>query len=133
MPTTAEFQELVDNCTSVWTTLNGVNGRIFTSNTNGKTLFLPAGGFYDGLFLANRGSSGAYWSNKYATANGAYRFGFNSSEISPIGTPARHYGMLVRAVKDGTPNRSVVPQTSVNEPKEEETPTTEEPNDDNQR
>lgn len=44
MPTESEYQELYNNCTSEWTTLNGINGRKFTSTKNGKSIFLPAAG-----------------------------------------------------------------------------------------
>lgn len=49
MPTLAEAQELLNNCTSVWTTESGVNGCRFTSNIEGykdKSIFLPYSGFY---------------------------------------------------------------------------------------
>jgi hypothetical protein len=45
MPTTEQMQELIDNCSSVWTTQNGVNGRLFTG-PNGNTMFLPATGVW---------------------------------------------------------------------------------------
>ena len=63
MPTKDEFQELMDNCTSEWTTVNGVNGYKFTSKTNGKSIFLPAAGDrrYGDLRLA--GECGYYWSS----------------------------------------------------------------------
>ena len=62
MPSREQIQELVNNCTRQWTTLNGVNGRLFTSNINGASLFLPASGSrwdgdYDGV-----SSWGYYWS-----------------------------------------------------------------------
>ena len=62
MPSLEQMQELQDNCTSEWTTRNGVNGRLFTSNINGASLFLPAAGYrWNGvLYLA--GSNGSYWS-----------------------------------------------------------------------
>ena len=47
MPTQDEMQELLDNCTQVWTTQNGVNGRLFTG-PNGNSIFLPAAGGRDG-------------------------------------------------------------------------------------
>lgn len=43
-PTRAEFNELIKNCSYVWTSKNGVNGYLFTGS-NGATLFLPAAGF----------------------------------------------------------------------------------------
>lgn len=98
MPTAAEFQELFDNCTSVWTTMNGVNGRLFTSNVNANTLFFPAAGYYNGTSLTNRGTYGAYWSSKYFTATGARYLYFNSEDVSPQLSINRFYGISVRAV-----------------------------------
>jgi hypothetical protein len=63
MPTLEQIRELVNNCTSEWTTQNGVNGRKFTSKVNGKAIFLPAAGSrWDGE-LYNAGSQGLYWSS----------------------------------------------------------------------
>ena len=61
MPTTEQQRELYEKCSSTWTTLNGVSGRLFTG-PNGNTLFLPAAGFrlIESLYYA--GSSGNYWS-----------------------------------------------------------------------
>ena len=44
MPTMEHIGELFDNCTSEWTTLNGVNGYKFTG-PNGNSIFLPAAGY----------------------------------------------------------------------------------------
>lgn len=98
MPTSAEFQELVDNCTSVWTTLNGVAGRLFTSNVNGNTLFFPAAGYYSGTTLSSRGSVGYYWSSSYLSATDARRLSFSNSGVYPQGNNVRRYGFPVRAV-----------------------------------
>lgn len=98
MPTDEEFQELYDNCTSVWTTLNGVNGRLFTSNVNGNTLFLPAAGYYDGTPLKSRGSYGFYWSSTYYSATGARSMAFDSSVVNPQNGSGRRLGYPVRAV-----------------------------------
>lgn len=46
MPNEAEAEELLENTTHEWTMLNGRSGMLFTAK-NGKTLFLPAAGFYD--------------------------------------------------------------------------------------
>ena len=133
MPTAAEFQELVDNCTCVWTTIKGVNGRLFTSNVNGNTLFIPAVGDYSGKSLNNNNAGGYYWTSSYASAANAYRLTLNSNNVDPAASSARRFGFSVRAVQDGTPNRSVIPPTPEDEPKEEETPTTEEPKDKDER
>ena len=98
MPTAAEFQELYDNCTHVWTTKNGLRGILFTSKVNGKTLFLRAAGRYDGTTLGNQGTVGLYWSSTYFNATSARYLYFSSSEINPQRTNLRHYGFAVRAV-----------------------------------
>ena len=99
MPTASEFQELYDNCTCVWTTLNGVNGRLFTSNVNGNTLFFPAAGYYGGTSLNTRGSNGYYWSSTYYSATHARLLSFDSSSVSPQGSNERRFGFSVRAVQ----------------------------------
>ena len=43
MPTLVQMQELLDNCTYEWTTMNGINGGKFIG-TNGNSVFIPAGG-----------------------------------------------------------------------------------------
>lgn len=98
MPTAAELQELYDNCNSVWTTRNGVAGRLFTSNLNGNTLFFPAAGYYDGASLNLRGSNGDYWSSTYGSATNARSLNFEGSTVLPQGSNNRHYGFSVRAV-----------------------------------
>lgn len=100
MPTAAEIQELYNNCTSEWTTLNGVYGRLFTSNVNGKTLFFPAAGYYNGKSLGNRGSRGLYWTSWYYSATKAHYLNFDSSNVNPQYMYDRHLGFPVRAVAD---------------------------------
>ncbi len=63
MPTKADFQELIDNTTSVWRTQNGVYGRKFTSKKNNNSIFLPAAGNRWNGMLKNAGSYGYYWSS----------------------------------------------------------------------
>lgn len=98
MPTAAEFQELVDNCTSVWTTLKGVAGRLFTSNVNGNTLFFPATGLYDGTSPLYRGSRGYNWSSTYFSATSARNLIFTNSVVYPQDSYGRRVGFSVRAV-----------------------------------
>ena len=63
MPTEDEFNELLINCTSAWTTKNGINGRLFTSNINGNSIFLPAPGSRGYTDLSSLGSRGYYWTS----------------------------------------------------------------------
>ena len=99
MPTEVEFKELIDNCTSEWITLNGVYGRLFSSNANGNTLFLPATGAFDGTTLIYRGSNGSYWSSTYYSATGAYNLRISSSNVNPQYNDYRRMGFTVRAVR----------------------------------
>ena len=67
MPTSAEMQELLDNCTWTWTTLNEVSGCMITSKVEGytdKSIFIPAAGYKDNTgTLYSKNEYGYYWSN----------------------------------------------------------------------
>lgn len=73
MPNNDDYQELLDNCTSEWTTLNGIYCRKFTSTINGNIIYLPASNarWYDGFY--NYGANhGYYWSSTQYTNSMAY-------------------------------------------------------------
>lgn len=61
MPSRAQIEELMDNCTRTWTQQNGVNG-ILVTGKNGGRLFLPAAGWRSNSGLDDAGS-GSYWSS----------------------------------------------------------------------
>ena len=61
MPSHDQIEELLDECTYKWTTVNGVKGGQFTG-PNGKSIFLPAAGYFWYDFLG-AGSVGNYWSS----------------------------------------------------------------------
>ncbi len=64
MPTLAEQNELLNECTWSWTTLNGVKGyRVTSKKDTSKSIFLPAAGYRDSTGLDKVGSSGLYWSS----------------------------------------------------------------------
>lgn len=98
MPSADEFQELYDNCTYIYTALNGVNGILFTSNVNGNTLFLPKGGDFNGTSHGYLGSAGFYWSATWNSPTTARHLLFSGSTINPQNTSNRYYGFSVRAV-----------------------------------
>ncbi len=84
MPTKAEFEELLSNTTSEWTTLNGVKGRKFTSKSNDSSIFLPAGGSrWDGE-LSRAGTGGGYWSSALneSSPSGSWYLRLRSSDAS---------------------------------------------------
>lgn len=99
MPTAAEFQELFDNCTSVWTTQNGVPGRLFTSNVNGNSIFLPAAGYYESTSHEGSEVEGCYWSSTYISALNANYMDFDEEDITPQTSDRRFNGYPVRAVQ----------------------------------
>lgn len=102
MPSANDFQELFDNCTTAWTTMNGVEGCLFTSNINGAKLFLPAAGNYSGTSLFNRGTLGYYWSSTYVSATNADSLRFDSLTVSPQNSSNRRVGFSIRAVLQST-------------------------------
>lgn len=69
LPTFTEWEELMDNCTWSWTTVDGASGMLLTGKKSGytsRTLFLPAAGMQEGANTQNSGSLGKYWSSSRA-------------------------------------------------------------------
>lgn len=102
MPTSAELDELRNNCTWTWTTLNGVNGYLVTSNKTGYTdrsIFLPATGSCNGTGLDLVGYLGCYWSSSLYTdsPNAAWYIYFNSDYVDRY-SGTRYSGGSVRPV-----------------------------------
>ena len=100
MPTKEEWQELYNNTTCVFSTQNGVNGRLFTAS-NGNSLFLPGAGYHSGSSL-NSAGNGFYWSSSLNTTkpSNAWFFFFSSSTCD-MWHSSRDYGRSVRAVRSG--------------------------------
>ena len=99
MPTLAQQKELIDNCTSEWTQLNGVYGRLLTG-PNENTLFLPAAGYRGEESLYGAGSYACYWpSSLYSSyPYAAYRLYFYWEYLS-WSNYSRFYGFTTRAVR----------------------------------
>lgn len=100
IPTKSELQELIDNTTSEWVNDyngTGVAGRIFTSNVNGKSFFIPAMGN-----IGNTNQNGMLWSSSLDNMSSmqAYYLMFNSNSVSiPVYGSRRYMGMLIRPVR----------------------------------
>ena len=100
MPTNAELNELLNNCTWEWTTLNGVNGYTVTG-PNGNSIFLPAAGYRYGTGVYNRGSHGYYWSSSLDSDDGNYACGlYFGSGFYDWYFNNRYYGLSVRPVSE---------------------------------
>ena len=98
MPTKAEQQELLNNCTWEWTTLNDVHGYKVTG-PNGNSIFLPAAGFRSGTSSFDVGSGGRYWSSTPTVDDGdcAWDLYFGSGNYCWC-WDYRYYGQSVRPV-----------------------------------
>jgi hypothetical protein len=102
LPTKAEFQWLLDNCTWTWTSSGGRYGFRLYSKINGytsKSIFMPASGYKcDGAYQAVNGI-GDYqtssWSGSYP-----WQLGFNDTGARSFYTTGayRYWGFSVRAV-----------------------------------
>jgi len=100
MPTITEIDELLNNTTSEWTTVNGVNGRKFTSTMNGNSIFLPAAGYRYGSYLDYQTSGGYYWSSSLSESNPSDARSLDfGSEIAYTGSDYRFLGFTVRPVQ----------------------------------
>ena len=79
MPTDAEFVALINNCTTTWTTRDGVYGRLMTGKGafSTKSIFLPAAGYGDDARLNDPGSRGVYWSSTPDSADSYYAWYLN--------------------------------------------------------
>lgn len=98
MPTRAEQQELIDNCTWTWTAQNGVNGYKVASKVNSNSIFLPAAGIREVLSLYYADSSGYYWSSTPVENNDSSAFSLGFSDSYGIGGNFRYAGKSVRPV-----------------------------------
>ena len=106
MPTFWEISELCSACTWTWMTKNGVNGYEVTSNVpgyEGRSIFLPAAGYYNGTSKNDVGVIGGYWSNSLYKSDPRRAFmlemGQHTDEdIYERDIRYRYYGLPVRPV-----------------------------------
>ena len=101
LPTKAEFEELLNNCTWTWTEQNGVKGYKVTSKKNGNSIFLPAAGWRRGSSLYSQGTYGYYWSStpRESYSNNACDLSFDSGSHS-TNWDNRTNGQSVRPVSE---------------------------------
>ena len=98
MPTQAQLAELLDenNCTWIWTTVNGVNGYQITSKVpgyEGNSIFLPFGD-------DDASAHGTYWSKSlWDTTTYASVVSFDKYYVDANGL-LRYAGALIRPVRE---------------------------------
>lgn len=84
LPTDAEIQALIGNCTTTWTTRNGVPGRLVTGTGtySSKSIFLPAAGYGVDTEFSSLGREGYYWSSTpFYDFSGAWGLTFYSGSF----------------------------------------------------
>ena len=100
MPTSAEIDALLSNCTTTWITRNGVNGRLVTGKGAyaDRSIFLPAAGYGYDSDLNFPGSYGRYWSSS-PNSDDSYSLRFLSSSFYRDDNSPRRLGQSVRPVR----------------------------------
>ena len=100
MPTKAELEALLSNCTVEWTQVNSVNGRKFTGKGAyaSNSVFLPAAGYCYYGNVGGQGYVGIYWSSTPYGSYYAYYLYFDSGYQFVDNFYYRYYGFSVRAV-----------------------------------
>ena len=100
LPSALEIDELVNNCTWEWTTMNGVSGYKVTSKRNSNWIFLPAAGWRESS-LGGRGSYGYYWSGSPYESYDYYAYFLSfSSGVHARGWGDSYVGRSVRPVAE---------------------------------
>ena len=97
MPTSAEFEELLNKCKWICTTINGVKGYKVTGS-NGNSIFLPVAVYRYGA-QTSTARYGLYWTsslNKYNSAYAYYLY-FNDEGYG-VSSGYRYFGLSVRPV-----------------------------------
>ena len=100
MPTYTQIEEMYQNTLPTWTTQDGVNGRLFTSNKNGKSIFIPAAGRAEDGSVKGSGSQGCVCSSMLNNPLLWRTLYFVQTYIGPI-NQCRYNGLPVRGVIDG--------------------------------
>jgi hypothetical protein len=104
MPTEAQCVELFNTAyvTNQWVTDyngSGINGRLFTSVSNGNTIFIPAAGYLTNGTEETVADYGFVWSSSITTQVGMGKaFYFSNNEASVYSSAFRSFGQSVRPV-----------------------------------
>lgn len=100
IPSLADCQELVDNCTWTWEQYgDDGNYGIRVKGKNGNSIFLPAGGFPNWGGWNRVGSYGTYWTSTHAGGSQSHYFRFDSSFFETTSWDGEQYvGQSVRPV-----------------------------------
>lgn len=104
-PSKADFEELRENCSFTWSSINGVSGCLITSQINGNSIFLPAAGCRIKDVQSGNGPIGWYWSSNIGeningiNYNTAYCIHLENN-YTVIECAYRYWGYPIRPVID---------------------------------
>lgn len=111
LPSKDELEELINSCIGEIITYNDIEGLKLTSKYNGKSIFLPAGGWRSEKTLKYKGKAGCYWAgttNKSDYPEFDYlNFGTDDngrSNVSTLWIP--EYTLSIRPVTTGSGSSS---------------------------
>jgi len=106
MPSNGQFKELMssENTSTEWVTQNGQQGLKITSLRNGKSIFLPGAGYYEGTqhdaASASSGYHAIYWSRSLYTQNCSQGCAFYGGKAGvDVYSNNRFWGQTVRPVR----------------------------------
>lgn len=78
-PSKEDFEELINKCKWKWIEFCGIPG-FKVASSNGRSIFLPAVGYYDTVSIAANGIYGHYWSSTICDGtNYSYSLNFHHS------------------------------------------------------
>ncbi len=97
LPTSNEFQELVDKCKWTWTQINGKNGYEIKA-LNGHSIFLPTTRYRKGRIISECNDNGYYWSDTLCSFASAFALSFDENNIV-INELVKYIGHCVRPVQ----------------------------------
>ena len=100
MPTKDQLQELIDNTTNIWVTINKVDGRMFKSKSDtSRYILLPPGGLYNPGLSTNT-PHGYYWCVTSSSSSRPYALDFSDWSNAYAGNWFNQsYGFSIRPVR----------------------------------
>ncbi len=98
IPSVAEREELISNCTWVFTTHGTVKGYQITGS-NGNSIFLPAGGYYHPNYI-EKNEHGVYWINEVDNLMYAKNLSFGLGYRNKYDD--RDHGLNIRPIYNAT-------------------------------
>lgn len=117
IPTKEDFEELISNTTNIWTTINSINGYLFTSKANPRNkIFIPASGYRLASRFLDLGTGTHTWGASLNVSEPYGSWDLDFSEIGiGLGSSDRYCGCCIRGVYDPTSGGKKIKSELLNE------------------